>query len=198
MFIQVISGRVADAAGLRRQLERWEVELQPGATGFLGSTGGVTDDGRFIALARFESAEAARANSNRPEQGAWWAETATCIAGEANFLDCHDAVTLLGGGSDNAGFVQVIQSRATDIERARALMDGAGELIAKFRPDVLGGIAAIADGGTVTEAIYFTSEAEARANEANEPPADIAPLLEQYSALMKDQVYYDLRDPLLA
>ena len=35
---------------------------------------GMCDDGTFVALARFESAEAARRNSDRPEQGEWWAE----------------------------------------------------------------------------------------------------------------------------
>ncbi|MGR6999145.1 hypothetical protein ACU686_15000 [Yinghuangia aomiensis] len=32
----------------------------------------MTDDGKFIALVRFESADAARRNSERPEQAAWW------------------------------------------------------------------------------------------------------------------------------
>ena len=47
MFIQVIQGKVADAEGLRTCLDRWLTDLQPGATGWLGSTGGVTDDGMF-------------------------------------------------------------------------------------------------------------------------------------------------------
>ena len=75
MFVQVIEGRVADRDALRRQMDRWMSELRPGATGFLGSTAGVTDDGYAIAFARFESAAAAEANSERPEQGRWWAET---------------------------------------------------------------------------------------------------------------------------
>ena len=45
MFVQVIEGQVADREGLKRQLERWQEELRPGATGLLGSTSGVTDDG---------------------------------------------------------------------------------------------------------------------------------------------------------
>jgi hypothetical protein len=81
MFIQVIQGKVADAAGLHAAMDRWVQKLQPGATGFLGCTAGITDDGTFIAAVRFESAEAARRNSDRPEQGAWWAETAICFDG---------------------------------------------------------------------------------------------------------------------
>ncbi len=68
MFVQVIQGRAKDPAGLRKQFQAWDNELRPRATGFLGSTAGVSDDGEFIALARFESEEAARANSDSPEQ----------------------------------------------------------------------------------------------------------------------------------
>ena len=70
MFIQVIQGKVADAEGLQAAMDRWVAELQPGAQGWLGSTGGFTDDGMFVSTVRFESQEAARRNSDRPEQGA--------------------------------------------------------------------------------------------------------------------------------
>jgi hypothetical protein len=53
MFVQVIQGRVADPARVKAALDRWAEELAPDAEGWLGSTAGVTDDGRFIALARF-------------------------------------------------------------------------------------------------------------------------------------------------
>ena len=43
----------------------------PGAEGYIGGTGGVTDGGRFIVIARFETEAAAQANSERAEQGAW-------------------------------------------------------------------------------------------------------------------------------
>ena len=44
MFIQVIQGKVADEAGLQRQMDRWNEELMPGAVerGYLGSTSGTT------------------------------------------------------------------------------------------------------------------------------------------------------------
>ncbi len=72
MFVQVINGRTSQPEALAEAFDRWKAELSPGATGWLGSTGGVTDDGTVIAVARFESEEAARANSARPEQDAWW------------------------------------------------------------------------------------------------------------------------------
>ena len=59
MFVQVIQGQVADAGKLKAALDRWIQELAPGSIGWLGTTAGVTEDGRFIELARFESEDAA-------------------------------------------------------------------------------------------------------------------------------------------
>ena len=42
MFIQVIEGRVRDAGALQKQEVEWHQEVEPGAIGYLGSTGGVT------------------------------------------------------------------------------------------------------------------------------------------------------------
>ena len=96
MFIQVIQGKVANAEGLQAAMDRWKQDLQPGATGWLGSTSGITDDGTFIASVRFESEDAARRNSMRPEQGAWWAETEKCFSGPVSFFDCPQVDVLDG------------------------------------------------------------------------------------------------------
>ena len=85
MFVQVIQGHVSDAASVRAQLDRWATEVAPGAVGWLGSTAGVTDDGALVALARFESEEAAQQNSDRPEQSAWWEQMATLFTDEPTF-----------------------------------------------------------------------------------------------------------------
>jgi hypothetical protein len=53
----------------------------------------VTDDGRFVGLARFESEEAARRNSGRPEQGRWWMETSKLFTGEVAFRDSSDVTS---------------------------------------------------------------------------------------------------------
>ena len=107
VFVQVIQGQVTDAGKVRAAMDRWAQELAPGADGWLGSTAGVTDDGRFIALARFESEEAARRNSDRPEQDAWWSQASKHLA-EVAFHDSTRVHTYREGGSDQAGFVQVI------------------------------------------------------------------------------------------
>src|SRR5712691_314837 len=90
MFVQVIHGRVISPEQVRAALDRWSGQLAAGAEGWLGSTAGVTGDGRFVALARFESADAARRNSDRPEQGQWWAETSKLFTGEVTFRDSSD------------------------------------------------------------------------------------------------------------
>ncbi|HET9290260.1 MAG TPA: hypothetical protein VFQ49_04195, partial [Actinomycetes bacterium] len=173
MFVQVIQGQVADAEQVRAAFDRWDRELAPGATGWLGSTAGVTDDGRFIALARFESEEAARRNSGRPEQDRWWAETARLFSGEASFTDSDDVVVDVVGEPGDAGFVQVMRGRGTDTDRARELMAQDSSEWADFRPDILGSVAVLHDGGAYTMAIYFTSEEEAREGERKEPPAEL-------------------------
>ena len=44
---------------------------------------------------------------------------------------------------------------------------------------------------------YFTSEAAARANESKEPRAELAELFAQYSDVMANTRFLDLRDPWL-
>jgi hypothetical protein len=194
MFAQVIQGRTADAAALRRRGDDWVRELGPGATGWLGATGGVTDEGDAIMVVRFESEEAARANSDRPEQGAWWAETAKLYEGEVTFHDCHQVDLFLGGGTDDAGFVQVIQGRG-DREPLQA---AAGELetfLRRTRPDVLGGIIAWHGDGTFTQTVYFPDEASARAGEAQELSPEDAEFSRRFLGQIEMTRFFDLRDP---
>lgn len=195
MFVQVITGRTSDADGFRRQLERWRDELEPGATGFLGTTAGVTDDGRVVALARFADAEAAARNSERPEQGAWWEETSTYLDGEATFRETSDVGVLFDGPATDAGFVQVMEGTVAD--RAKAESFETPEMLAQLRrarPDLLGSLRAWFDDGSFVEAAYFTSEEAARSGERSD---DFAGPQQEYVDLFGDITYADLRDPLL-
>lgn len=194
MFIQVIEGQVADRGALRRQFDRWAAELQPGAAGYLGTTAGVTDDGLGIAVARFASADAAKANSARPEQGAWWAETARCYQGDVTFSDSEDVDVFLAGGSDEAGFVQVMKADGADRERVRALDKSLEEVASSFRPDLIGGLRIWTGPGSYVEVAYFTSEAAAREGEQKELPAEFAGEVE---AVMGGVTFVDLREPWL-
>ena len=117
MFVQVIQGKVSDKERARERMESWISELAPGSVGWLGSTGGVTDDGTLVLLARFESEEAARANSERPEQGEWWAETEKIFDGEPTFKDSAMVRADTPGDPDQAGFVQIMQGQVKDSEQ---------------------------------------------------------------------------------
>ena len=199
MFIQVIQGHVSDKDEIRAALDRWEQTVAPGAIGYLGSTSGVADDGTFISLARFESPEAARRNSDRPQQHDWWMETAKLFSGDVAFHDCKEVVTFGQGGSDDAGFVQVMQGRVRDVDRMRELNEqyeaAGGDT---FRPDVIGGVVAMHGDGGYTNAIYFTSEAEAREGEKKEAPAELKQLMDEEMSLHEgDLTFIDLHEPWL-
>ena len=199
MFIQVIQGRTSDADGLRAALDRWQKDLAPGAVGWLGSTGGVTADGRAIAVVRFESEEAARRNSERPEQDRWWRETEKLYDGGATFKESSDVVVDLQGDPDRAGFVQIMQGRTSDPARARQLMTQDPEIGATFRPDVIGSVEALHDGGAYTMVLYFTSEAEAREGERKEVPLELRATMEEMEKLTVEQPeFFDLTQPELS
>ena len=192
MFAQVIQGRARDKAALRSQMERWDRDLKPQADGFLGATAGIADDGTFIAIARFASEDAARANSERPEQGQWWEETSRHLEPDVSFRDCREVDMILGGGSDDARFVQIIQGRCTDIEKARSLASDMEADLKERRPDLIGAMAAWTPDGRFTQAAYFRSEAEAREGERNTggPP-------DEWDTLFEDITFIDLREPWL-
>ncbi len=197
MFVQVIKGKVSDPAAVRGAFDRWVRDLSPGATGWLGSTSGVTDDGTMITLARFDTEEHARRNSDRAEQGQWWAETEQLFDGDVTFADSVDVDTDLVADPDTAGFVQVMQGEVSDPDRARELMR-AEPNDRSARPDILGTVSVGHDGGRWTMAAYFTSESDARRAEAQPPPPEMAALMEELQGMTVGEVsYYDLRDPWL-
>lgn len=197
MFVQVIRGRVTDPEHVRAAMDRWTRDLAPGASGWLGSTAGVTEDGRFVALARFESADAARRNSDRPEQDAWWSDVSKAFTG-VTFIDSEDVVPDIVGDPDQARFVQVMSGRATDPRRAREIMDQMSGQTREFRPEILGSLDVMTDDGGFTMAIYFTTEEEAREGERKEPPPEIAAKMEELNSLAAGPMEFaDLRNPWL-
>ena len=198
MFVQVIQGQVTDIGEVRAALDRWVDELSPDASGWLGTTAGVTDDGQFVAVARFDSEEAARRNSDRPEQDQWWAHTAELFRGDVTFLDSTDVDVDITGDPDQAGFVQIIQGRTSDPPRARELMALNPQEWAAFRPDILGSVGAGHEGGAYTAVLYFTSEAEARRAEAKEPPPAVKAQMEEMGELEIGQpTFLDISQPWL-
>lgn len=197
MFVQIIEAKVKDPQGVKAETERWQKELAAGAEGFLGSTGGITPNGRFIMMARFESEEMAMRNSDKPEQGEWWERLSQHLDGEATFHNTSKVETYLQGGSDSAGFVQVMQGKVSDITKAKELGDKMTEEMPKRRPDVIGGVTGYQDDGSFFDFIYFTSLDEARRNEkemSEDPPES----MEEWASIMQGEItYHDLEDPWL-
>jgi hypothetical protein len=197
MFVQVIEGRAADVDGMKRLMERWIEELRPGAEGHLGTTVGVAAEGHAIAVVRFESAAAAIANSDRPEQGEWWHEMEACFDGEVAFFESDDVDEFLGGGSNDAGFVQVMKGHGIDREAVARVDRVFEEHAAEFRPDIIGGIRVWLGPDSGYDVTYFTSEAEARAGESATPPAELAQLAPELEQILANTEYIDLPDPWL-
>ncbi|HET7530442.1 MAG TPA: hypothetical protein VFJ98_05740 [Mycobacteriales bacterium] len=197
MYVQIIQGKVRDADLLARQVDRWVAEIKPGVEGYLGLTTGVTPEGHAITLVRFESEEKARANSASEQQSAWWNETAKAYDGEPTFRDCTEIDTMFGGGSNDAGFVQVIQGRAKDEAGMRREIAAMESGLRTARPDILGmTFAWHGDGGGFTQAVYFRSERETREMEKATENEDMR---KRYTEMFAEPpTFYDLRSPLLA
>jgi hypothetical protein len=196
LFVQIIEGKTQDGKALAERGESWQRELQPGAKGYLGVTAGTTADGRAITIVRFESEAAARANSERPEQGAWWAQTAKLYDGEPTFTESSDVTEWMGGGSNDAGFVQVMKTKRADRAKLEE-MDQAFEPHMGARPDLLGGVRIWTGKDTCIDVAYFTSEAEARKGEKAEMPAELQKLMENMGQAMGEVEYLDLTEPQL-
>ena len=183
MFIQVTQGRATNPPGIRRDLGRWQRQLAAGADGWLGSTTGITEDGWSLSVIRFASEDHARRNGERPEQREWWRDASQHLA-RVVFHDARKVHTYLDGGSDAAGFVQIIQGRTDDMARMASLRDH------REAPHILGRTLAEHDDrpGEFTQTTYFSSEQDAR--RAEQEPSELR-------SLMTNLRSFDLRDPQL-
>lgn len=192
MFIQIIQGKCTRQDELRALADQWRAELAPGADGWLGGTYGFTDDDTFVGVVRFESRDKAMANSARPEQQAWAEQMMALMEGEVSYHDCEDVTLLMGGGSDEAGFVQVVQGKVDDPGRLKALLTSDPTSLHEMRPEIIGATLAVEPDGTFTETVAFTDEARAREGEGIEPPPNVRADLEY---AMKGATFYDLHHP---
>jgi hypothetical protein len=194
MFIQIIQGTVTDPDALQRSVERWRKEIKPGAHGYLGSTGGVTPDGRGITMVRFESEADARANSDRPEQGAWWNEASKAFGDDVTFHNCNEVETILGGGNNSAGFVQVLQGHTKDQAAMRKTAVAVQDELHALRPDIVGVVIAYHGDGGFTQAIYFSSQEAARTGEkAMQDKPELSERLRD--TIEVDITFFDLNEP---
>ena len=191
MFIQVMQARCSRQDELRALADTWRDEGGAGAAGWLGGTYGVTDDGVFLGVIRFASRDDATANSARPETSAFAERMAAVMDGPVEFHDCDDVTMMFDGGSDDAGFVQVIRGHVDDPGRAKAMLQDTGDL-QEMRPEIIGGTLAIEADGTFFETISFTDQESARKGEQLEPPAEVRAELEW---MMAGATFHDLPRP---
>ena len=197
MFIQIIQGKCTRQDELRALADTWREEMAPSADGWLGGTYGFTDDGQFVGVIRFESREAAMRNSERPEQGEWAQRMTALIDGPVEYHDCDDVTLMLDGGSDDAGFVQVIRGKVDDPQGLKSLM-GDTDMLHELRPEILGATLAIEADGTFTETVAVTDEESARAGESKEMPDMPAEVRETLDTVMQGAKFYDLHHPWFA
>ena len=121
-----------------------------------------------------------------------------CFDGEVSFHDCDEAIMMLDGGSDDAGFVQVIQGRLDDPARFREFMSQPMDMLQEARPEIIGGTIAIDADGWFTETMSFRSEAEARKGEQMEMPEEMSEQFNREMEQVKDMRYLDLHHPWFA
>lgn len=200
MFIQIIQGRCSREDEMRAHTQKWLDEIAPGATGWLGGTYGIDDDGVAMAVVRFESREAAEANAARPEQSAWWAEMERLFEGPVEFHDCDRVLLMMDGGSDEAGFVQVIQGRLEDPDALESGLHDMETMLHEARPEILGSTFAIEPDGSFTETVWFTDEESAREREQAGGASDekAREAMQAWERMVHDVRYHDLHRPWFA
>jgi len=195
MFVWVLEGKAADPGEIGFQLGRWTSEF--GETpGYLGASGGVTDDRRFLLFVRWESEDAGNALLLRPEQVEWYEGFQQSFDGAVEFAETGDVTTQLAGGSDAAGFIQAIKISGVARQRVEAADRDFENVASQVRPDLIGGIRVWTAPDGFVGVNYFTSEQDARAGEQQVPP-EFAERFEDFMAMMKDAEYFDFTEPFL-
>ncbi len=197
MFIQTIRGKASDPIAIRASLDRWQKELSPIATGWLGDIGGVTEEGEFFLLVIFDSEQSATTNGTKPAQGEWWAEMGKLLDGEATFQNSTKVYVDTNGDLTSTGFVQVRLGRVSDGDRMLALIEGNSSWRTS-RPEILGIVGAVTADGQFINAVYFTTYDAARKGQGQDIPPDVLNRsAEMMSLTVGTLEFLDLKSPWL-
>ena len=195
MFVQIIEGTTSNPDALTAAGDAWQEQVRPKAIGDLGVTAGVGAGGKAFTIVRFKDEASARANSELPEQSAWFEKhLATAYDAPPTFTESSDTDEFMGGGSNDAGFVQVMKSKGVDRAKIESL-DKVFEKFAGQRPDILGGLRAWTGADSCVDVMYFTSEADARKGEQAEMPDELKEAMASFGEM--DVEFLDLPDPQL-
>ena len=198
MLAETIRGRVSDPKAMGAAFDSWMHEIAPGAKGWLGSTGGVTDDNELFILTLFESEEEARANEVRPEQGRFWAEASNIFRSEPAIQTSTKVYFDTNGDLNSTEFVQVGSGMVSDVDLMLALIEGNSSW-RTYRPDILGIVGADFGAGQFTYAAYFTSHDTAReVDDGKNMPLEVKARTDEMTSLVTGELeYLDLKDPWL-
>lgn len=189
LVVLLARGPAGDPDILHRRWEDWHEQVGSENTAWLGSTGGITSGGEWLTAVRYSSEEAARAAAQGGGGPDLLNATATVeVTGDVQLVE--------GNGSPAGGrFVQFMRARVPDRHRFEAVEAAVGDKFATVRRDFLAGFRAWTGPDRLTVVDWFTSEAEARAGEAIEIPADLGALFGEWMSLLHDVEWYDLADP---
>ena len=194
MYIQMAQGKCDRQDEMRKLVEDWSSAMAD-REGWLGGTYGFTDDGRFVGVVRYESAEACeRLFADEVSTKGWAAAQELCQ--DLEMHESGDVTMMLDGGADTAGFVQVMRGHIGDSERFRHLAsDEMMTMLHQARPEVIGGTLAVEPDGSFVETIAFTDEESARRGESQDMPEQVRAELESAFA---DVEFIDLHKPWFA
>lgn len=193
MFIAFTEGKITNPQAFMEAVQQWDAKVRPIAKGWLGTTMGGTADGRFAVVNRFQDEASARATFEHPDRQAWMASLAPHMT-DVNVVESAEVDTFGAGGSDDAGFVQIMVGEVSDKERMRELDREMDDSFREQRPEVIGGTTAW-NGNRFVTTVYFTSEQAARAGEAQQLEGDAKAWMEEYQELTTDIRFIDLPEP---
>jgi len=196
MFIQMVQGRCSRHDEMRGVVDDW-CAMMADRPGWLGGTYGFTDDGRFVGVVRFDSSDACQESSTGDGAAMWWAGAEALFDGPCRIHESEDVSMMLDGGSDSAGFVQVMRGRVGDADTLRHITSDTQmtSMLHEARPEIIGATLAMEPDGTFLETIAFTDEDSARKGEQLDMPQEVR---DQLMAAMTDVEYLDLHQPWFA
>ncbi len=169
MFVIKVEARTSRAEDVRRQVLTWPSDVGVLASGWLGITSGVSAAGEWIFLNRFLSQEAAWTTSDLPEYGTWWKACRRYLDGSPDFLESTNVLGILGGGSDAAGSVMIIDGTASH----SVVRDGLRRLESLAKQEqtgLMGGIVSLHDRKRFTEVLYLSDNAASVAQRRTPSP----------------------------
>jgi hypothetical protein len=196
VFIQMVQGPCSRQVEMRMLVDRWCTRMAD-RPGWLGGTYGFTDDDRFMGIVRYDSEAACRDYGAEPDAGLWWAEAMELMDGDCEVHQSGDVTMMLDGGSDDAGFVQVMRGHVGNADLLRKMTGGTDmtNMLHAARPEIIGSTLAIEEDGSFIETVAFTDEMAARRGEQIQMPEEIT---QDRAEAIADVEFIDLHHPWFA